>query len=265
MRVYLPEKERKRAKLRLRLKIAVFTLIAGLMAAGTGYVVFYSSLFRLHEVVVTGNRFTDEARILSTVQSSIIGNSFVKRLLGHTNYLVWPEEAPSIFFTFLPAISEAKITRDYFEKKITITVKERERFGVWCRANECFWFDRDGVIFDNAPSAQSSLLPTIHDYSKTDIPLGSRVFSDSKHIENILAAFEIVNAIGIGIEELNLSRPELREFYVKTYDGAELRFSLDLDPRPFASALYKLKVDPGLKKLEYIDMRVENRIYYKPR
>ncbi|KKU14692.1 hypothetical protein A3A20_00920 [Candidatus Wolfebacteria bacterium RIFCSPLOWO2_01_FULL_45_19] len=271
MKVYLPEKEKKWARFWFKLKFFIWVLAVGFSVIGLAYVVFVSNFFRVNDIVITGSRFVDDASVKEALMLSVLSNSLIKNALGAQNYLFWPKEVPVEFFALLPSVSEASISKDYFEKTITIALKEREKFGIWCLERNCFWFDRGGVIFENAPAAQSNLILTVIGYPEPSIvseelqifPLGSKVFSDASHTANIFSAFEILNSLGIGVRELSLSRPELREFYAETYNGAELRFSLDLDPRRFAAGLEKLNIKPGLRNLEYVDMRVENKIFYK--
>ena len=250
--VYLPDRERRQARFRRKFKFYLSLLAFGFLLIGVSYVVFVSSLFRVNEIVITGNKFIEESAVRNVLTASISGNL--------DNYIFWPNKLPQEFFTFLPAISEAEIKKDYLHKKITVALKERERFGIWClseneRLRDCAWFDRNGVIFERAPAVQSSLILTV--LGNKELP------QNAAYIANISAAFEITRSLGISIKEVSLSKPEFREFYIKTHDGPELRFSLGIEPNQFSAGLEKLKNSPGFKKLRYIDMRVENKIYYK--
>jgi len=250
--VYIPEKERKQARFQAKLKFYLGILLVGLFVISSVYVIFVSDLFKVKEVSITGN-FEDTDAIRAAFSASISGNL--------DNYIFWPKEMPAEFFALMPAVFEAEIKKDFFNKKITINVKEREKFGIWCFKKKCFWFDGNGVVFETAPSAQSALVLTIN--SSYPVGLGKKVFEENRYLQNVSAAFLMLKEIGISIKELRLSDPELKEFHVNTYEETEMYFSLDVDSRQFAAGIKKLAANPGLKKLRYLDMRVENRIYYK--
>ncbi len=267
MDVYLSEKQRNRARLRFRIKLYFYAALSMGVIVGVFYTIMFSPLFRVREIVVRGNKILSADQITSALESSVTAGSYIKHFLGATNYLVWSKTAPAELFTMLPALSSASITGDYLKKRIIVDVSERQRFGIMCAAEEsarkCLWFDRDGTMFETAPAAEGSTVMTINDYSGFNAAVGARILNDPRQIEAASSIFNILQMLGIRIKEMKIMRRELRELIVPTYEGAELRFGLNTDPQQFSEALRKLKNDPGLDKLQYIDMRVENRVYYK--
>jgi len=53
------------------------------------------------------------------------------------------------------------------------------------------------------------------------------------------------------------------EIEVSTVGGPELKFSTIINPSYLKEPLQKIRNTVGFKNIQYIDMRVENKIYYK--
>jgi hypothetical protein len=135
-------------------------------------------------------------------------------------------------------------------------------------AFRCFWFDADGVLFDRAPVAEGNIIRVIHDYSQKNIGLGALILPQ-QFVPNLFSILRVLDASGIGIEEIRLDDIGLEELNVITYNGPKLLFSLRF-PSDNALTVLKKMTDrtatsslPDLKKLQYVDFRVENRAYYK--
>ena len=158
-----------------------------------------------------------------------------------------------------PEIAEITIEKDYFERQIRINIKERERFGVWCETGNCFWFDENGVIFSEAPQAEGNLINKVDDFSGRSLKIGESVLAE-KFFSNLIKIFEVLEKTGLGIKSLKLEKLEFQEIITKS--SPKIYFSLRVDPGFTLTAIESMK-NLGLEKIEYIDLRVENRVYYK--
>jgi len=149
-------------------------------------------------------------------------------------------------------------------------------------SDSCWWFDSSGVIFRKAISVEGNLIASLDDYSQKNIGLNSKILPD-EFIPNIFSIFRAVSASGLSVKEMRLNDLALQEIEVDTYNGLpadlsaialataealakagpkiyfSLRFSADNVPEVIKS----LKEKTTFGSLQYVDFRVENRVYYK--
>src|SRR3989344_1096688 len=147
-------------------------------------------------------------------------------------------------------------------------------------AADCWWFDSSGVIFRKAIGFEGNLIASLDDYSQKNIGLNSKILPD-EFIPNIFSIFRAVSASGLSVKEMRLNDLALQEIEVDTYNGLpadlsaialaaaealakagpkiyfSLRFSADNVPEVIKS----LKEKTTFGSLQYVDFRVENRVY----
>jgi hypothetical protein len=136
---------------------------------------------------------------------------------------------------------------------------------MWCpsslagNTSGCLWFDKNGIIFEEAPLVEGNLINNVDDFSGRSFKLGESVLGE-KFFSNLLKIFDVLEKSDLGIKSLRLERIELQEIH--TESSPRIYFSLRFDPYFGLSAIQSLK-NLGLNRVAYIDLRVENRAYYK--
>lgn len=141
----------------------------------------------------------------------------------------------------------------------------REDLGVNARESvmgRCWWFDSEGVLFRQAPAAEGGTIRVVRDESGRSLTIGARVLPASL-LANLSSVFTSLVEAGVPLGEVRLTDLELQEVSVHPPKTAKMYFSLRFPASATASALQALRERPGLEKLEYVDFRVENRVYYK--
>ena len=160
------------------------------------------------------------------------------------------------------ALAGATIEKDWLNRSINITVQERERLGIWCIDGEnCYWLDGDGVVFEEAPATEGSLILKVYDSQTADLRLGFPVIED-RFINNLTGILKNLGKLDAAIRKISLDR-KLQELKVETYEGADILFSIRFDPAPNIESFQKLFETLDLRKIDYVDLRIDNRIYYK--
>ena len=138
-------------------------------------------------------------------------------------------------------------------------------FGVLCagladEAGDCFVFDENGVIFNGARTVVGSIV-RVSDRSGEAFQVGSRMI-DADSWRNIVPIIRFARDTGLDIADFALKRDE-QEIDISLTDGPVLRFSYEFDPAQHLRALPVLREKVALGSLEYLDMRVEGKIFYK--
>jgi len=272
---YLSEKQKKRRKRRAYFSIAITVVVVCLVFSGVLWIFTHVPLFKIRNIVVTGDDQVASSDVIAVLQSDALRNhGLVRSLMGIDNMLVWPDSFSSSDLALLPEVSNAVIDKDYFTRTITVNITERAPAGIWCfmpKLNaagnpagdeSCYWFDAGGVLFKRGFDTEGSSLFAIHDYSQADPGLGGKILPD-EFVANMLSVVSTVRQSGISISEIALRDISLEEIDVTTYNGPDIYFSLRFPSDEDLPVMEDLMLRNNFAKLQYVDFRVENRAYYK--
>ncbi len=276
---------------RVRILSGLVFLVICVFLIGGAWTVIYSPLFMVKSIEITGNNSVSSDDIMTLATAEIFGDSLWKRILGTRNILAWPNSFSGSNLKFLPELKSFSVQKSYGQRKIKIVAEEKKPFGVWClrtqinadetqmnadtsntQIPDCWWFDSGGIIFKKAIGAEGNLITSLSDYSQKDIGLNSKILPD-EFIANIFSIFRAVSASKLSIKEIRLNDLTLQEIEVDTYDGLptgvlakagpKIYFSLRFPADNVPEVIKSLKEKTTFGNLQYVDFRVENRVYYK--
>ncbi len=284
---YISDHRARRKKVRRYIfgTLGVFALY--FLCFGAWWVAARSPFFRLQKVTVEGNSVIASADIITLLQADPSGShGFWGSLLGWGNMLSWPDHISAAELAMVPQLASVDIHKDYFSRTITVNVAERDPFGVWCflpkgaaaapvasstaaadpnagtGSGSCYWFDRNGVLFEKATNTEGNLIVVVHDYAQGPRGLNQEVLPDA-FTGNFVSIVDTLHEGGIGIQEISLNDLSLEEVDAKTTAGPVIYFSLRFPAGDYLGVLKSLASQGGFDKLQYIDCRTEDRVYYK--
>lgn len=283
---YQTAKERERKRRRMK-RVAIVAAIFFVLIISGGIFLLRSNALQMKGIAVI---VQDDSLVDSVKQiffNQISSQSFLSRLLLNRNSIVLAEMNKGAVAreiqSQMPLLKNVSINVDLFSRTVLITASLRERYGLWCQENigiasgsgqeasssdglvntaGCFWFDRDGVVFSEGPSAEGQLIRKIIDTDPASVPLGmGNSVLKASQMKVLLAIFDFMNSIDLPQTILFLNNEALEEVATDNTQTPVFYFSLRNDPA------YALKAIEGMgskiSKLQYIDLRVANRIYYK--
>ncbi len=243
-----------------RNRIRIYLISAGIFLLGVGffYIIHLSPVFRIRNFDVIGKDHLSDDEVVKILEPLVM-TSRIKTFLGKNNILSWSISFPD---TSKTALLEASINRNWIRQSVSISIKERERLAIWCgSAGDCGWIDSSGMIFENAPQVEGSLILTIFDINSKSIRFGEKV-SEDRFSGNIVKILNNLKNLGLAVEKITFDSA-LQEIRVRNYSGPDIFLSIRFDPDSNIGSLKSLIEKSGLKNYRYIDLRVENRIYYK--
>ena len=166
-------------------------------------------------------------------------------------------------FLFSPIFKEK-------DKKIDSgEIEHGERIAIVCKDEtaECFYIDKQGIAFEQAPQTSGSLVLLIKDYSEREYHLGKEIFE--QRIVNFISQvrYGLSSEAGLAILDFNVLSFPPKDLKVMTNEGWYILFDLERDIKSqllgLKAALEEKISEEERKNLEYVDLRIENRIYYK--
>ena len=227
---------------------------------------FLLPIFKIKAIEISGNK---------EVKTEEIKNN-----LNYKNiFLATESRIKSDLLKKFPLILKLEVKRNLIKRKIEINIKEREKFGIICRAEKikeenieidqtknCFYIDKQGVIFGEAPQTSGSLIVLIKDYSQRDYEVGEKIFEEN--IMNFIIETKefLLSEINLKILDFDILSFPADDLKAVTNEGWYILFNLQKSAKDQLSALKAVldeRVKDKRKDLQYADLRIENRVYYK--
>jgi hypothetical protein len=142
----------------------------------------------------------------------------------------------------------------------------REDFGMLCvkdatGADSCYVFDKEGVIFEAANLVVGNVIARVDDASDFKPVLGM-MLADQDVWQNIAPIITYAKE-GLPASRIEFVRAERELAVTLTDSGTKLYFSLQFDPSEHIRALKELSKTARVDTLQYADLRVKGRLFYK--
>jgi hypothetical protein len=270
---YVSDRKKKRKRMRAYFFTAAALVVLYVLFFITQWFIFHSPVFRVDNVVVAGNSSVASADVIALVEAGAAPRAgFFRAAATFNNMLLWPEVVPQKELALIPQLASAEISKDYFSHTVTITVTERSPFGIWCfsaspaaatnPSGPCYWFDNTGTIFKEAGETQGSLVFVVYDKSQPPRGLNQKVLPD-QFLQNFISIMNVLKGTRLGIREVELNDLSLQEVDVLTANGPAIYFSLQFPADEYLPVIQNLMAQPSFAKLQYIDCRTQNRMFYR--
>ncbi len=151
-------------------------------------------------------------------------------------------------------------------------ITERKSLLLWCSGGPCYIVDEKGYAYSGAdfesPEIKENNLIRLADISAKPVNPGEKVL-DEDYINFILELTEEIKkeALIDILDEYQTACRAAEDLRVKTSAGWDIYFSGQIpakqSTRTLKTFLEKEMNEEERKNLEYIDLRVENKVYYK--
>jgi len=262
-----------RAKEKNSRKRMIFFILILFFILALGYFLFFSPIFKVKEIKISGSRAIGSDAIYQYL------NDFrFKKVLIFFNrdniFLLTKSKLKNILIDRFPRILSIQINKDIFKKNISIQITERKEVGIYCQAQNlseeilegCYYIDGEGVIFEEAPQTSGTLILVIKDYSGKEIKIRDSAI-DKELIVKFIELRDILSSqFSLKALDFVIEKDGTKDFRLDTNEGWYILFdgSRDLESQIMALRLVlEEKIKEARKNLEYIDLRIENRVYYK--
>jgi hypothetical protein len=276
----LVELRRENKLRRYRLTFLLLVLFV-IIIAGLSYLSNYHKIV-INKVEVTGTYILDNKSIESKVQEDLQGKYLY--LFAKKNTFIYPKSfiEHDLQKTF-PRIENLSVKLEGVNT-LKVTIGERVGSYLYCGASipgevmdigeNCYFINYDGYIFDTAPYFSGNI------YFKFYIPiddsketLGQNVL-DKEKFHQIIAFIDRLEELGFNPVSLDMSNEENFSFKLKARpDGGEpqILFKKENDLPNILNNLvsamkkkeFKDTITSNINKLQYIDLRFNNKVLYK--
>jgi hypothetical protein len=234
------------------------------------YLFFFSTFLDISKMIIQGNQDISNVEISKVVEKSIEGN-YLKYLPKKNFFLVSEKNIGSAVKNNFNRLEVSSIEKK-FPDMIFVKVVERKAKLVWCSAGVCYFADRSGLVYGGANETEENLRAAnflvVVDDSAIPVDMGK-----TKINPDFIGYIEAVNARmrddlkvepsasyhtpGIASQEVNVMTSE--EWTLKISS----EYSTEEAKKIIQTLFEKDLTEETRKNLDYLDLRVNGKIYYK--
>ena len=239
-----------------KLIIGAFILTVFLVAA---WGIFWAPFLRIQNIEI--KNYPNEAAVKDNIS----------RRLESKNMLFLPSS--NFFLVSSVKIADSLKTGGFglaevkkeFPKTLVVNFSESKPWLIFCGKEECFYVNESGVLEDIAPKFSKNPLPEIiiNNDLKSSKYLGENVLDESQ-ARFLRVAFDYLKSAGAEADKIEFQESGNTKIFLK--EGWFIYFSLGADPlKTFSDFVLLLneKIKDNRETLEYIDLRFENKAFYK--
>lgn len=227
-----------------------------------GYLVLFSSIFRIKIVEVTSTRVLDATVIQQGIQKILDQGYVWGPLVVRNNILFIPADQIDDYLRGFPIVESFSRDKGFFTKSLRVDIKEREAIGVLKQSvGGNYYFDKNGTLYIEAPDSEGGIIIGIENSSSHQFSAGTRILEENSF-------GNLMNIIKLLDDNFLSNRIELKDdkiqIVVKINDSKEVPLYFDANDlsRSYSVLTYFIQNNFNFN-LEYLDLRYLPNVYYK--
>lgn len=264
-------RQKKRKKKGRKILLLCFALI--ICFSGMVYGLFFSPYFDIQTITVNGTDIVSSDKVKETINT--LADEKTWGVFHNRNIFFFPVSylQTNLFDTF-PPIANVTISKKPHiirlgswnqKSELVIHISERPHTALSCDSEKCFIVDNNGVLFSSVPiESNTSSLRILESSISSDITLPQSLYS-SDFIEFIKKIKKLSADEGVIFDSFSQVN-DFGDIQARTANNYSVFFTMSQDAKKQVQILKELlskMIQGDITKLDYINLRVENRAYYK--
>lgn len=254
-------KKKKKRRLAIRLLLMFFAIVIAIVIIIWS---LYLDYFRIKNIIIEGNSFIEKEKIMESVNNSISGKYFY--LIPKNNILIASKKkiADNLFNDFF-RVKSVDVSKN-FPDGLLVKTEERNPSALLCEDKNCFFVDDSGYVFEESPFFSGDIfIKFIDRRNERNFSAGSKILPEEE-FRNLINFSESLSKDGIKISSIILKNEGLYEFhtseewYILLSERSDYKISVD----NLRIALNE-QIKEKRPELEYIDLRLQNKVFFKYR
>ncbi len=141
-------------------------------------------------------------------------------------------------------------------------IGDRKAVALVCVSTECVPLNKDGIAFSKSPKPTGSLFFLI-EKKKGDLIVGERVLEEETFLELLFLKRKMED--NLSLNTIKATQKEESVFYFQTREGWQIKIDLQNNANATLEILERVLNEIGSARfsLEYIDLRLPNKVFYK--
>ena len=285
-RKYRPSKLIKRKRKVLAVKVGFVIGAAILLVISLSWFSYYDGL-TIRAIIIEGNSVVETKKIEATVVNVLEGRYFF--LFSRLNIVIYSrKQIKELLLNNFKRIENVSVKATDFTS-IKIIVKERSSYALWCKVVEieteesiietketCYFLDKEGFIFATAPDFTGNIFFKYFSFTENkntsdESPIGSQFLTKKEFLEvDLLRSFFLSDQSILTLDSkkpVALTIVNDKDLELTLSDGSRYLFSRDQDVSKMLTNIQSIFSSDIFNeedsKIDYIDLRFGNKVYYK--
>lgn len=148
-----------------------------------------------------------------------------------------------------------------------VQAADRALAAVICRGEECFWLNKEGISFNKSGRTSGNLVVNLEDKTGRELKIGNELLGAEFLAELSFIKRKVYEDLSLNLRSGEIGDSSLKDFNFITNEGWLLRLSVAENAyktlETLKQTLAEIKKTAPTAGLEYIDLRVPNKVYYK--
>lgn len=146
-------------------------------------------------------------------------------------------------------------------------IKDKDLAATICRGENCFWINRDGVAFGQSGRAGGNIVLTFDDKTGRTLEVDQQLIKPESLAELSFLRKDFSDKLDVAIKEGETTDLNLEDFDFKTNEGWTLKLTLAENAYKTVEILKRtleeVKKTAPTSALDYMDLRIPNKVFYK--
>lgn len=288
----------KRSRKRIPLKTIIFGGLFFCLLIALGYFLIFSPFLWVQRIEIEKTKNVPVLEIEEIARNNLEGKLWL--LIPRKSFLFLPidkisqdilDRFPEVKAVTIEKIKPNFLNLDQISSGMGLLIKteERESIGIWCqlnqeettgtttnqiisfedRVNKCFYIDQEGIIFRESPLVIGNLVVNIYSQIKDSVDLREKITS-AEVIDFILLVNKRLSQIetvdGNRLNIVGFEIVSIENLRITTSFGWQIYFNPSFSVGSQLNALEMVllqDIKENYSILEYIDLSIEGRVYYK--
>ncbi len=257
------------------LRIKVFFIILFIISFFSliYWFIFLSPYFQIKKITIEGfnQSFSEKIELILEQNNRrftpfLIYKIFPQYLENNKSYATFfNSDLESFLLKQYPKIEKIDIKPDISKRTLAVNIQQRTIDFLWCIENDCYYMDKNGVIFEKALETQGSFLKRIVILDTKTRFLGDKVISQDilEKIDKIFILAEDKES-SISIDFLEIKEENFSSIKIVVNEGFYVLYNLADDfseVLKIITEIKKQKLKDDFSNLEYIDCRYLPKVY----
>lgn len=227
---------------------------------------FVSSFFKITEIKLPENNIVTANDIRKIMTNSAPLN------LGENLFILSKSRIKAELTAAFPAITGINVKKELFNG-LTVSFEKRIPVGIWCHpsgghpeGDDCYYFDKEGIVFKEAPVTEGGLILKIQDSGNKEISLGDKAINTEQLKFIMDFNNKLLDNSQIKVTEFKIGPSADFDLTAITALGWLIYLDQSQNPDLAANNLFTILsevVKNKISSLEYVDLRIPTRIFYK--
>jgi len=240
--------------------IFIFTFVV-IFAGFIIYGMFFSGYFAIKNIIIINNKNVTQKQVEEVISPVRYNNFTFNNILFFRS-----NKASELLLNNLQQLRSVEITKK-LPNTIKINVDERLPSLIWQTGDKKYLVDNEGEVFSEYNPDKAQNLPIVIDLTKKNVQVKQKILGVSfvDFVQNLTN--KLPQKTGVNIDSIVIKETPF-EIEVKTKEGFSIFFNTSRDLDTQITYLVRVleevnKNGMSNKYLDYIDLRLPDKIFYK--